>query len=444
MKINKMILFIKRILLASLPLFFAATSNIEAQEAVVPADTTRKNAINLFLDCRGCDLDYMRREMPFINYVREVRESQVYLLITSQTTGSGGREQVLFFSGQNEFAGMSDTLKYVSSPDDTEDVIRTGLTNTIAAGLMRYVAKTPILGKVKISYEGEPQEEPENVADRWNYWVFEIETEPEFELEKSRKDYNWQNRISVDRITNEWKIENRISHEVEKSIFIRENEDDITGEITETRTEAVKQAWDFENLTVKSITDHWSVGIESEVLSSSYNNLDLKIKVLPSVEYNIFPYSQSSQKQLIIRYGAGFLHNNYSDTTVYNQVEENLWEQAIEIALEVQQKWGSANITLDASNYLHDFSKYGVEIDGFVRVRVFKGLSLEINGSVEFVHNQIELAKGDMSDEDIYLELRELQTNYRYSAGVGLVYTFGSIYNNIVNPRFSSGGGGFH
>jgi len=58
------------------------------------------------------------------------------------------------------------------------------------------------------------------------------------------------------------------------------------------------------------------------------------------------------------------------------------------------------------------------------------------NGSIEFIHNQIELAKGDMSDEDIYLELRELQTNYRYGGGVGLVYTFGSIYNNVVNPRF--------
>jgi hypothetical protein len=37
---------------------------------------------------------------------------------------------------------MKDTLDLQSSPDDTQDVIRTALTNTIAMGLMRYVAKT--------------------------------------------------------------------------------------------------------------------------------------------------------------------------------------------------------------------------------------------------------------------------------------------------------------
>jgi len=32
---------------------------------------------------------------------------------------------------------------------------------------------------------------------------------------------------------------------------------------------------------------------------------------------------------------------------------------------------------------------------------------------------------------------RQLRTSYRYYLAVGISYTFGSIYNNVVNPRFS-------
>jgi len=147
----------------------AMNLSLMAQEGIQSADTTRKNAIRIFLDCERCDMDYMKREIPYINYVREVRESQVYLLITQQRTGSGGTEYSLFFSGQHEFSGMNDTLKFLTSPDDTRDVIRTGLTNSTAAGLMRYVARTPILSQVKINYTGEENEEPKNVVDKWKY-----------------------------------------------------------------------------------------------------------------------------------------------------------------------------------------------------------------------------------------------------------------------------------
>ena len=31
---------------------------------------------------------------------------------------------------------------------------------------------------------------------------------------------------------------------------------------------------------------------------------------------------------------------------------------------------------------------------------------------------------------------RELLTGHQYEAGLGLSYTFGSIFSNVVNPRF--------
>ena len=41
----------------------------------------------------------------------------------------------------------------------------------------------------------------------------------------------------------------------------------------------------------------------------------------------------------------------------------------------------------------------------------------------------------------VLLRQQQLKTSYRYFAYAGLSYTFGSIFNNVVNPRFGNGGG---
>lgn len=408
----------------------------DVQKIIHLADSTLNNSIRIFIDCPSCDMDYIRYEMPFLDYVREVREAQVYILVTNRKTASGGEEYTLFFSGQQEFSGIKDTLIFVKNPDDTKDITRGGLTSTMAMGMMRYVVKTSLKKKIEIKYLGEIQDDPKQLDDKWNFWVFEFQTQPDFSLEKWYREFEWDNSFTVNRITPEWKFENEFEHEYDREVYIKESENDETGVTTETRKEAVTKGWSYRNMTVKSLNDHWSAGIKAGSFSSSYKNLDLQIRLAPAIEYNIFPYYQSSQKQLRILYTLGFVHNNYSDTTVFYEVKESLFEQSLDIALQVQQKWGSTNVYLGASNYLHDFNKNRFELEGNLRIRIFKGLSFSVSGRAALIHNQIELAKGKRSDEDIYLKLRELETNYLYEAQVGLVYTFGSIYNNIVNPRF--------
>ncbi len=413
--------------------------------APVSDTTTRRDAIRVFIDCMTCDMNYIREEMPYINYVRDVKEAQVYLLVTRQTTGSGGTNYTLFYTGQENFAGMRDTLTYASRPDDQTAITRANLTKTMSAGFLRYVAKTPIFNQVQISYQGARQEAPQQVNDRWNYWVFELQTMPRLSMEKSLESFSWTNSASADRVTPELKLQNSFSQSYSKNVYIREvlRMDTVTDteKLVEFRTEAIRKSWSFSNLTVKSLGNHWSTGFRLGAQSSTYSNLDLQLSVAPAIEYNIFPYSESTRKQLRIQYGIGYKYNRYIDTTLYEKIQEKLFEHSLDLAFQVQQSWGSANISLGASNYLHDFEKYNVELDGTLRLRIFKGLSLNLNGSVEFIHNQIELAKGRISDEDLYLRLRALETGYRYEASVGLTYTFGSIFNNIVNPRFGGGGG---
>ena len=43
--------------------------------------------------------------------------------------------------------------------------------------------------------------------------------------------------------------------------------------------------------------------------------------------------------------------------------------------------------------------------------------------------------------EEVLLRQRQLATGYQYFVNFGVSYSFGSILNNIVNPRFGGGGG---
>jgi hypothetical protein len=68
--------------------------------------------------------DYLRREIPYVNYVRDIRDAGVYIISTSQRTGSGGAEYTFFLVGQHEFAGMRDTISFVTTPDETTEGYR--------------------------------------------------------------------------------------------------------------------------------------------------------------------------------------------------------------------------------------------------------------------------------------------------------------------------------
>jgi len=67
-----------------------------------------------------------------------------------------------------------------------------------------------------------------------------------------------------------------------------------------------------------------------------------------------------------------------------------------------------------------------------------KGLTWYAGGYLKLVHDQISLPRTGATEEEILLEQRQLQTGYKYRGNMGLTYTFGSIYNNVVNPRFGN------
>ena len=402
-------------------LFFSAFS----QETPAKTDTLRKDALNVYMDAS----DYIRKEIPYVNYVRDIKDAGVYIISTNQNTGSGGSKFTYFLVGQLEYKTMRDTLSFVTSPDETQDGIRVKVVNTLKMGLMRYVAKTPLSKYMKISFS-EPLSETVS-SDKWNSWVYRASFNGWLDGQQTYKSTNLNRNISASRVTADWKINltGRYNYGIEKF-----NVDD---EIITSNNNSKS----LNTLVVRSISDHWSYGGTVYVGSSSYSNYNFSGSFLPGIEYDLFPYSQSTRKQLRILYSAGYKYTNYLDTTIYNMTKEGHFTHSVNVAYAVVQKWGSINLSLNYSNYLHDWTKNNLSLNGWLDLRVAKGLSVSFGGGASLIHDQLGLVKGGATTEEVLLRRKELATQFQYFTSFGFTYTFGSIYNNVVNPRFGNNGG---
>ena len=156
----------------------------------------------------------------------------------------------------------------------------------------------------------------------------------------------------------------------------------------------------------------------------------------PGIEFNVFPYSELSRRSLTFSYEVGMSAVDYEEETIFGKTEETLGSQEIEVTFDVEQPWGDSRMRVRYNSFFNDLSKYSTSVFGNLSFRVVRGLSLNVSASASLVRDQLYLAKMELPDEEILLERRQLATDSRYSISFGFSYTFGSIFNNVVNPRF--------
>jgi hypothetical protein len=410
-----------------LGLFFVATASYAGKPPARKL-TLRDQAPRVFLDCNSyaCDFLYFRQEIQFVNWVRDRTEAQIHILVTSLRTGSGGQEYSLEFLGLEDFEGLDQKLRYVAMGTNTRDETRNGMLQMIKIGLMPYVAQTPLASGVRVSYRNEEEsEETQGAYDPWNYWVFDVDFGGWFNKEEQKLNYNFNGGIDADRITEEWRISTRFYF---SSVFDKvDNEDN-----------QVNSRSDYSRLdgsVINSLTDHWSTGAFMSAHHQTNRNTDLSLSGTAALEYNIFPYSAATKKEFTIAYHFGPRHIRYLEETIFDKTEENLFRQSLRMRLRITQPWGSADAWLTGGHYFHDFHKNSINFWGRASIRIFKGLSLRVRLNAELIHDQLYLEKGEASLEDILLNRKQLATGYDVSGSFGFSYTFGSIYNNIVNTR---------
>jgi hypothetical protein len=137
-----------------------------------------------------------------------------------------------------------------------------------------------------------------------------------------------------------------------------------------------------------------------------------------------------------VQYLAGVRSFDYDVVTVYDKTEETIADQALEMTLDLKQPWGSSRVGVEGGHLLTDASKYHVAFDGDVDVRLFKGFSLNVATQASLIRDQLYLPRVEATPEEVLLQQRQLATSYRFEFAVGFSYTFGSIFNNVVNRRF--------
>lgn len=416
-------------------LFLIALPNLAFAQEDPPGSPQSQEPLRVFLDCEEfiCDSDHFRREVDFISYVRDRMDAQLHVLVTSQETGSGGEEYSFFFIGLRNWEGAQDTLRYASRPDETDDETRSGLVQTFKLGLVRFVAPTPVGRQLGITYGGSEEDFVEGpLDDPWDLWVFRIGVAGEIEGESQEDSQSFDGSFSASRTTEDLKLDFSANGEWnQRNVQLSEGENRYT-----TRDYTV------EGTAVWSLTSHWSAGASASASGSTRQNQDRALRGGPAVEYNIYPYAESTERQITFLYKVEVVSYNYEEETLFEKTSETRGTQSLEIAAAFEQPWGELDISLEGSNFLDDFSQHRIELFSRVEVRLFRGFSLDIDGSVSRVKDQIFLSGEGVSDEDRLLERRELGTDYEYSVEVGFSYTFGSVFNNVVNPRMSTGGRG--
>jgi len=260
-----------RLLRLALLLAYLPFTNLLAQED--PGPQAGSGALRLYMDCSVIDClntDFNRQEVPFVNWVRDIQDANLYLLVTGQPTGSGGMSVELIYQGREEFEGMADTLSYVSLPNSTSDERRNGLLAILKVGLMRYVGLTPVAEDMLITLrppggEGRPGEPgrgpgpgmlPEE--DPWDFWVFSITGRGSFSGETTQKGGSLSGYITASRVTEDWKVNLRASASYSETDYESE-------EIPL----YVRRDYSFTGSLVKALAMRWSAGLNASARQST-------------------------------------------------------------------------------------------------------------------------------------------------------------------------------
>ena len=387
--------------------------------------------LNLFTECE-CNKTLLKQELNYVNHTIDPVNAQVNLFIVTNYLSNGGRVYDLQFKGQQELAGNSLNFKVSTTAVMTGLERDEYLNKRIELGLAGFLAGTDYADLVdltaevpEVSEESEEEDE-EEARDGWNNWIFEAGASFSSDIESQRSRNDLRLSFEADRTTPDWRL--RFS----PNFFYRIERIDQTDK--DPLISIRRDQW-LDGRVVRSISNHWSVGFFPNVNSSTYSNINLGINLSPAIEYNIFDYNQVPFKEFTIAYRVGWVYNNYVDTTVFLKTEESLARQSLDIDLRIRQRWGSIFAGISAGNYLNDFQKNRLTMDVRADVRVIKGLSFNVSGSYDIINDQISLAKGEASIEDILLGQAQLATNYSANLRFGFRYTFGSLYNNVINTR---------
>jgi hypothetical protein len=394
-------------------------------------NTAQDKEIKVFITCEYCYAEYLRTQITWVNFVQDQFVSDIDLRVASIGTGSGGGDFKLFFTGKNQFAGMTDTLHFVTNAINTDAESREMMLKRVKLGLVRYAAKTGLLETLEIASSDNKHNEDVGVGsnpqhDKWNAWVMRINGNANIQAQKVFQNGDFSGNIRASQIKEAHKFdirlganysEQRFNYDGQKSVYIL-------------RSQNAGMSY------VHSLNDRWSAGGFVNVEVGDFSNYDYFQNTSLAIEYDVFPYKEAQTKLVTFSYNIGAKYYDFQDTTIFNKTTLLAPAHGLNVGSSFTQDWGSFSGGIYASSFLNEFERYRYGSWINFDVRIFKGLSVSSYMSFNLVRDQVNIRKQGATDAEVLLQQQELLTDYNFYTYLGLSYRFGSIYNNVVNPRF--------
>ena len=385
---------------------------------------SQEDKIKTFLKC-SCDARYIQQKTLFIDYVRDQNVSDLDVFVFEIGNGSGGIEYTFNFYGKKKFNNREESVAVFLDPILTSNERREKLLNTYMLGLVFMLQNTAYEKNFEVSYNMSENVLPTKTFDKWKNWVFEISGSFDYEDEKSINEKEYRLDFEIDRVTDLWRVRSDFGFQNNVKTFLGE----------EDNYNSVRDRIYYSGSVVKSISEHFSTGIFGSFQKDTFNNFKSFLNFSPALEYNIFPYREVLNREITFAYKIGYSNYDYIDETIYGYLNEKLFVQSLTLNLRYRKNWGGIYSYLSASQFLNGQKQNRLTFNNFINLRIIQGLALRVTGRFQLIRDQINLPKGEVSIEDLLLRQRQIATDFKNTISLGLSYTFGSIFNNIVNTR---------
>lgn len=410
-----------------------APVTIQPEKSAGPTPPGSLDPPRLYLSCpETCFEDYLKQRLSYFDFVRDPYLSDYTLVIVRQPAGSGGERFSLTIektgpksaaNGQSKPAPSTCTTKPGASTDDA----RRELLALVLRSLLVELADTEHAAEFAVSLAERTQTQLGAVEDPWNFWVIVPSMNAWGEGASGFYGVYVIGALTVRRITETSKLRLKGSYARDLSGYRLEDGERVSGDVYGSYGGA---------LYAHSLGKHWALGATTTAKGDEYANLEVHVHGGPLLEYNVAPYSDNASRQLRFAYQIGAWANWYLEESVNGAMEEVRPYHALSVIADLNRPWGSLQCVAQFNSFIDEPELFRLSGGLNVAIRLARGLAVDLNGNASWVRDQINLRGRTITNLELLLGTAEQPTDFQVNGSVGLSYTFGSVHNTIVNPRF--------
>ena len=400
-------------------------SSAEAQDT-----TSARPLPRAYIDCGQCDEDYLREQIGFVNLVRDPMVADVTVQVTSLPNSSGGRTFSIEVIGMRRQVRAADTLLVDIGVTIPAIEGRDMLVRAVKVALVPFLHGSEAVPHLDVMYRPPVSTGTTSAArgarDKWQGWVFKLSGQGSIEGDDNYSTRGGSWSTSANRITEAFKVSLSARGEFTRSRFKLSDSSTLVSHA---------RMWTGRALAVQSLGEHFSLGMLAESGSSVFENTRGYLRVGPVLEFDVYPYREATQRQIMLRYSIAARSSRYVDSTIYGKLSESRPHHELSLSPNIMRPWGSIWGSTIWSQYLDDASKRRLTTNLGIDFRITAGLTVNFYGAYSYIRDQLNIPGIDLTDEQRLLRLRELQSGSYFFTALGLSYTFGSVFSNVVNPR---------